>query len=73
MTERFGLSAWCVEIDVFDVDKLSGGEGEKRQAFLALWRERKGSEATYSKLLSALLNTDCREDAEWVCKLLTQS
>lgn len=58
------------KIDVFDVDKQGGEEREKRRAFLELWRERKGREATYSKLLSALLMTDCREDAEEVCILL---
>ena len=54
-------------IAVDDVDHLPVDEDQKR--FTSL-KEKKGSEATYKKLISALLTTECREDAECVCKLL---
>lgn len=57
-------------IVVSDIEAMTGSEGEKRRAFLAAWRERKGSEATYGRLFHALLKIDCQEDAEGVCKLL---
>ncbi len=57
-------------IIVNDMELVSGSEGEKRRAFFAAWRERKGSDATYRRLLYALLKTGCREDAEEICKLL---
>ncbi len=58
------------KIVVSDVDHMSVSEGEKRHAFFAAWRERKGSDATYGRLLHALLKTGCRKDAEGVCELL---
>ena len=54
-----------------DVDRMSMSEKEKRHIFFSEWSQRKGCDATYSRLLYALLKTGCREDAEGVCKLLT--
>ena len=62
-----------LEVDrivVSDVDLMRASEREKRHAFLVMWKEKKGSDATYKRLLYALLKTGCREDAEGVCKLL---
>lgn len=56
-----------------DIDRGPGSEEDKRRSFLLKWREMKGSEATYRKLIKALLETDCVQDAESVCKLLKQS
>lgn len=58
------------KIVVSDVDRMNVSEEEKRQAFFAAWRKRKGTDATYERLLYALLKTGCREDAEGVYKLL---
>ena len=57
-------------IAVDDVDHLPVDEDQKRFKFLTSLKEKKGSEATYKKLICALLTTECREDAECVCKLL---
>ena len=53
-----------------DIDRGPGDEREKRNTFLTTWKAMKGSEATYKKLINALLTIECREDAESVCELL---
>ena len=53
-----------------DINDHSGSPGEKRRIFLRKWKRMKGSEATYERLVSALLKIECKEDAEGVCQLL---
>ena len=47
-----------------------GEEREKRCSFLKKWKKMKGLKATYKSLIHALLEVECREEAEGVCKLL---
>ena len=54
----------------YDIDRKSGDEGSKRYDFFKEWKERKGPEATYRMLATALLTVGCRRDAECLCKLL---
>ena len=62
------------EIHVKDIVVGHGDEQEKRHAFLKKWKEVGGSKnATYKKLISALLDTEHRKEAEGVCKLLQKS
>ena len=61
------------EIVVNDVDRERQQEQERRQLFLDKWKDLKGSKATYKKLISALLATERRKDAEYVCQLLCGS
>ena len=61
------------EVVVNDIDRITGDEQEKRHAFLKKWKAVKGSEATYKKLINALLAIECRQDAESVCELLQKS
>lgn len=63
------------EIVVSDIDRdcRHVEEADKRNAFFREWKRRKGSEATYRKLVYALLKTECRKDAENVCKLLAET
>ena len=56
-----------------DIDRSKEDEETKRHNFFLEWQKRKGSQATYQKLLSALLIISCVEDAETVCKLLKDS
>ena len=58
------------EVVVNDIDRINGDEQEKRHAFLKKWKAVKGSEATYKKLINALLAIECREEAEGVRELL---
>lgn len=58
---------------VQDIDRAYKGEEEKRKEFLLVWKKKKGSYATYRKLIHALLKIDCRNDAEKVYKLLQKS
>ena len=51
----------------------SSSERDKRLEFFQRWKRTKGSEATYKKLVAALLNIGEQQDAEMVCKLLKQS
>ena len=53
-----------------DINDRPGSPGEKRRIFLRKWKHMKGSEATYGRLVSALLKIECKEDAEGVCQLL---
>ena len=59
-------------IGVEDIDHMQVDEDQKRSLFFTNWKEKKGSEATYKRLISALLTMECREDAESVCDLLKQ-
>ncbi len=61
------------KIVVSDTDKNHTLEVDKRNGFFGVWREMKGSDATYRKLVYALLKTGARQDAESVCKLLAES
>ncbi len=58
------------EIDVNDIERDGKSESEKRDAFFKKWKEMKGCNATYRVLIAALMNINCREDAESVCKVL---
>ena len=60
-------------IVVKDIDRNPGDEMEKRYNFFKEWKETKGSAATYKTLISALFKIGCREDAEYVCKLIQPS
>ena len=53
-----------------DIDMSQKREREKRCDFLQQWKEIEGSNATYSVLITALLKTKCRQDAEKLCEML---
>jgi hypothetical protein len=53
-----------------DINQLSVDGETKRSRFLSKWVESYGSEATYEKLINALLEIRCRSDAEAVCMLI---
>ncbi len=53
-----------------DIDYGQRSEREKRQSFFKEWKQRKGSNATYKALVSALLKINHRDDAEYLCRLL---
>ena len=56
-----------------DIDRKQVDECEKRYDFIKIWKQEKGSEATYLSLISALLEIDCKDDAGNVCQLLCDS
>jgi hypothetical protein len=53
-----------------DINRLSVTEEAKRSKFLSKWVEISGSDATYVKLIKALLKIGCRNDAEAVCVII---
>ena len=53
-----------------DINCKEVNEEDKRQTFLSTWKKKKGFEATYKTLISALLEIECRSETESVCKLL---
>ncbi len=56
---------------VAEDSSLSAGDPrEKRLNFFLKWKQKKGSGATYLRLISALLKIQCKKDAESVCELL---
>ena len=57
---------------VGDIERDSQKEDERRNNFFFTWKHKKGTRATYRKLVHALLKIDCRGDAEKVCELLLE-
>ena len=55
---------------VGDIDSTPVTETEKKRDFFTTWKKEQGSNATYRKLLGALLEVPCKQDAESVCQLL---
>ena len=58
---------------VRDIDHKNCDEKEKRRELFREWKQKKGFEATYGKLIRALLKCEYRQDAEKVCELLCGS
>ena len=58
---------------VDDIEHDSHKEEERKNNFFFTWKHKKGSHATYRKLLESLLKIERRDDAEKVCKLLLES
>ena len=61
------------KIVVSDASRNHNNEADRRSAFFNEWREQQASEATYRKLVYALLRIDAKQDAVDVCKLLAKS
>ena len=55
-----------------DADRSQADPREKRLEFFRQWKKIKGSDATYSQLINALLKIDCKQDPEKVCQILAQ-
>ena len=63
----------CFELEtvvVSDLERDFKTEEDRRIGFFRKWKARKGFDATYIVLITALLEINCRKDAEGVCKLL---
>ena len=58
-------------IVVKDAERTQGEEEDRRLAFFSKWKLQKGTNATYERLVYALLKIGSRSDAEAVCKMLT--
>lgn len=57
-----------------DIDRNSAqSEPDKRYTFFTVWKKRKGADATYRALVTALLKIENRHAAECLCKLLKPS
>ena len=71
---------WMHLIPYLDMDTIVGSDLQycpssedcKRLLFFQEWKSQKGTEATYEAIIRALLEIDCRNDAEEICKLLQQ-
>ena len=68
MPTYLGLATILAE----DFDCASKSKEENRHNFFSTWKQVKGSSATYKALITALLEINCREDAESVCRLVPQ-
>ena len=53
-----------------DIEREVGDEEGRRNRLFSRWQSEKGADATYKKLINALLVIGCRQDAEYVCGLL---
>ena len=58
---------------VADIERDYAKEEERRHKFFQLWKQSNGFDATYEILIGALLEIECRGDAENVCKILKKS
>ncbi len=66
LPSRLGLPTILAE----DIERSVSNEGERRHIFFQEWKQRKGFEATYKRLIEALIGINRREDAEKVCQLM---
>ena len=53
-----------------DIDHDSGKEKAKRYEFFTEWKDEKGADATYNRLVHALVEINSMSDAEYVCQLI---
>lgn len=53
-----------------DIEHEVADEEERRYRFFSQWQCEKGSDANYKALISALLELNSQQDAEYVCSLL---
>ena len=58
------------DILIEDLERNYAKEEERRYNFFSKWKEREGSGANYKRLAMALLEINCRDDAERVLKIL---
>ncbi len=56
-----------------DADRNHGSEVKRKAAFFNEWKEQRASEATYRRLVYALLRIGSRQDAASMCELLAKS
>ena len=68
--ENFFYLLAPLDMDDIDSEKTGRSEQEKRVAALLKWKARCGKEATYSALVSALLQNGNVERAEALCQHL---
>ena len=49
-----------------EIERNHNNEIDRREKFLKLWKEKRGQEATYQKLIEALhkIEAKCKQDAE---------
>ena len=55
-----------------DIDRDGHNEADKRRLMLNKWQEAKGDDATYDKLIEALVKAGKIEEASGVCFLIIQ-
>ena len=56
-----------------DIDRDLQKESEKRRTFFYQWEKEKGSEASYEKLIFALLLIKNKRDAESICEMVPRA
>ena len=56
---------------VSSIEREVEKEEERKAKLFSQWRSEKGSDAKYKELIDALLEIGCKQDAEYVCELLT--
>jgi len=60
-------------IVVSNIERQTSDEEERRKLFFSDWKQKKASSATYGRLIEALVEIDCVQDAEMVCTLLKKN
>ena len=59
------------KVDMDDIKRDGFDGAERRDMMLAKWQERSGSDATYDKLINAMISARKIEEAEGVCQLIS--
>ena len=54
-----------------DIQREVDDEEGRRNTFFSRWQSEKGSDANYKSLINALLRIGCKQDAEFVCGLMS--
>ena len=60
-------------IVVDDIRESHAEEDKKRHTFFSQWKKTKGHNASYGKLIKALLLINCADDADYVCSILCKA
>ena len=55
---------------VVDIEREVDKEEERKARLFSRWKSEKGAGASYKQLVNALLEIECKQDAEYVCELL---
>ena len=65
--KRIGSKLGLTTTQIEDIDKEKKTEDEKRSTMLSMWKQIYSYKATFEKLVKAIYDCDCTEDAYQIC------
>lgn len=68
--KKIGYSLGLTRTQIEDIDKEKKTEDEKRSTMLSIWKQSRSFKATFHKLVNAIYECGCTDDAYQVCMYL---